>query len=116
MSFKIIENLSPKEKERRHQEYTIWLQDNGYMQTEEQKPQGTLADIIDQDKINGAVALTVDGRPYHKAAQELQTMTARRLEVLKEYDKAVKNTHAALQELIVCHNRIDQIINELSRS
>lgn len=77
---------------------------------------GKLSDIIDQDKINGAVALTVDGRPYHRAAEELKRMTQRRIEVLKEYEVLVKATHASLQELSVCHTRIDQIINELSRS
>jgi len=77
---------------------------------------GTLADIIDQSKIDGAVALTVDGRPYHKAAQELQGMIARRLVVLNEYTILAKSTAASLQELVVCHTRIDQIINELSRS
>jgi hypothetical protein len=77
---------------------------------------GTLADIIDQKKIDGAVALTVDGRPYHKAAQELRTMTQRRIEVLKEYTILARSTQASLEELVMCHTRIDQIINELSRS
>jgi hypothetical protein len=77
---------------------------------------GTLADIIDQKKIDGAVALTVDGRPYHKAAQELRTMTARRIEVLKEYTILARSTQASLEELVMCHTRIDQVINELSRS
>ena len=77
---------------------------------------GTLADIIDQSKIDGAVALTVTGRPYHKAAQELRTMTQRRLEVLNEYTVLAKSTAASLQELVVVHNRIDEVINELSRS
>ena len=113
MSFKIEEKLTPKEKERRREEYTSWLQDNGYMTTQ---PQATVADILDVDKINGAVALTVEGRPYHKAAAELDTLTKRRYEVLKEYDKAVQHTHATLQELTVCHTRIDQVINELSKS
>ena len=78
---------------------------------------GTVQDLIDPEKIaQGAVALTIEGRPYHKAAQELETMTKRRIEVLYEYTTLVKSTHASLQELSVCHNRIDQIINELSRS
>ena len=77
---------------------------------------GTLADILDQDKINGAVALTVEGRPYHKCAAELRTMTARRIEVLKEYTTLARSTQASLEELVMCHTRIDQIINELSRS
>ena len=77
---------------------------------------GTLADIIDQKKIDGAVALTVDGRPYHKAAQELRTMTQRRIEVLNEYTILARSTQASLEELVMCHTRIDQIINELSRS
>jgi len=87
--------------------------------TEQETPlekMGTLADIIDQSKIDGAVALTVSGRPYHKAAQELRTMTARRLEVLNEYTILAKSTAASLQELVVVHNRIDEVINELSRS
>jgi sulfur carrier protein ThiS len=78
---------------------------------------GTVADIIDQSKIDaGAVALTVTGRPYHRAAAELKTMTARRLEVLNEYTVLAKSTAASLQELVVVHNRIDEVINELSRS
>jgi sulfur carrier protein ThiS len=78
---------------------------------------GTVQDLIDPDKIaQGAVALTVDGRPYHKAAQELETMTKRRREVLAEYTALMRATHASLEELVMCHNRIDAIINELSRS
>jgi hypothetical protein len=30
MSFKIVENLTPKEKERRRVEYTAWLEEHGY--------------------------------------------------------------------------------------
>ena len=78
---------------------------------------GTLADIIDQKKIDqGAVALTVDGRPYHRAAAELKTMTQRRIDVLKEYTILARSTQASLEELVMCHTRIDQVINELSRS
>jgi hypothetical protein len=78
---------------------------------------GTLADIIDQNKIEqGAVALTVTGRPYHKAAAELKMMTDRRVLVLKEYNDKAKETYAALEELYRVHTRIDQIIDELSRS
>jgi hypothetical protein len=36
MSFKVIHNQTPKEKERRRQEYTTWLQDNGYYQDAEE--------------------------------------------------------------------------------
>jgi hypothetical protein len=43
-------------------------------------------------------------------------MTARRALVIKEYEEKVKATHAALQELSKLHTRIDQIVNELSRS
>jgi sulfur carrier protein ThiS len=87
--------------------------------TEQETPlekMGTLADIIDQSKIDGAVALTVDGRPYHKAAAELKMMTDRRVIVLKEYNDQAKASYAALEELHRVHTRIDQIINELSRS
>jgi len=77
---------------------------------------GTIADLIDQKKIDGAVALTVDGRPYHVCAKELQTMTRRRKEVLTEYSALVQGTHAALEELYRVHTRIDQLVNELSRS
>jgi sulfur carrier protein ThiS len=78
---------------------------------------GTLADIIDQNKIEqGAVALTITGRPYHKAAAELKMMTDRRVLVLKEYNDKAKETYAALEELYRVHTRIDQIIDELSRS
>lgn len=78
---------------------------------------GTLADIIDQKKVEGgAVALTVTGRPYHKAAAELKMMTDRRVAVLKEYNEQAKASAAALEELHRVHTRIDQIINELSKS
>jgi sulfur carrier protein ThiS len=78
---------------------------------------GTLADIIDQNKIEqGAVALTVTGRPYHKAAAELKMMTDRRMLVLNEYTVLAKSTQASLEELYRVHVRIDQIIDELSRS
>ena len=78
---------------------------------------GTVQDIISQEKIaEGATALTVTGRPYSHAAKELETMTARRALVIKEYEEKVKATHAALQELSKLHTRIDQIVNELSRS
>ena len=77
---------------------------------------GTLSDLIDQKKVDGAVALTVDGRPYHKAAAELNTMMKRRVDVLNEYTALMKATQASLSELVVCHHRIDQIIDELSRS
>jgi sulfur carrier protein ThiS len=77
----------------------------------------TLAELIDQKKIEGgAVALTVTGRPYHKAAAELKMMTDRRVLVLKEYNEQAKATYAALEELYRVHTRIDQIINELSKS
>ena len=79
--------------------------------------QGTLADVIDQKKIDaGAVALTVTGRPYHRAAAELKMMTDRRVLVLKEYNEQAKASAAALEELHRVHTRIDQIINELSKS
>jgi sulfur carrier protein ThiS len=78
---------------------------------------GTLADIIDQNKIEqGAVALTVTGRPYHRAAAELKMMTDRKGVVLNEYTVLNKSTAAALEELYRVHTRIDQIIDELSRS
>jgi type III secretory pathway lipoprotein EscJ len=78
---------------------------------------GTLADVIDQSKIaQGVVALTVTGRPYHKAAAELKMMTDRRLLVLKEYNEQAKATYASLEELYRVHTRIDQIIDELSKS
>ena len=78
---------------------------------------GTLADLIDQSKIEqGAVALTVTGRPYHKAASELKMMTDRKGVVLNEYIVLNKSTAAALEELYRVHVRIDQIIDELSRS
>ncbi len=31
MSFKVIHNLTPKEKERRRQEYTKWLEEHSYL-------------------------------------------------------------------------------------
>ena len=78
---------------------------------------GTLAELIDQKKIDqGAVALTITGRPYHKAAAELKTMTERRMVVLNEYTVLNKSTLAALEELVMCHTRIDMIIDELSKS
>lgn len=77
---------------------------------------GTLADLIDQKKIEGAVALTITGRPYHKAAAELKTMTDRRRLVLNEYLVLNKSVAGALEELVMCHHRIDQIIDELSKS
>jgi len=78
---------------------------------------GTVQDLISEDKIaQGATALTVEGRPYHKAAQELETMVKRRIDVLNEYTILAKSTHASLTELTRVHARIDQIINELSRS
>ena len=78
---------------------------------------GIVEDIISQEKIaQGATALTVDGRPYHSAAKELRIMTKRRVDVLREYEALVKTTHASLEELFRVHTRIDQIVNELSRS
>ena len=38
MSFKIVENLTPKEKARRAQEYSSWLHDNNFMYKEPQPP------------------------------------------------------------------------------
>ena len=63
-----------------------------------------------------AVALTSEGRAYHKAAEELQTLTRRRQEVLMEYGDKVKATHAALEELVNLHTRIDKVIMELAKS
>jgi galactokinase len=78
---------------------------------------GSIADIISEEKIlQGAVALTVENRPYHIAAKELRTLTKRRVDVLREYEALMKTTHASLEELFRVHTRIDQIVNELSRS
>ena len=77
---------------------------------------GTLADLLENDKAMGAVALTVEGRAFHKAADELKEMTKRRMVVLNEYEVLVKATHASLEELHRVHRRIDQIVNELTRS
>jgi len=78
---------------------------------------GIVQDIIDEKKIaQGATALTVENRPYHIAAKELRTLTKRRVDVLREYEALMKTTHASLEELFRVHTRIDQIVNELSRS
>ena len=61
-----------------------------------------------------AVAMTKGGRPFNKAAQELDTMLRRRLEILKEYRLHEEKGRGVLEEIVRCHTRIDQIINEMS--
>ncbi len=60
-------------------------------------------------------ALTRAGRSYSKAAIELHNLQKRRGEVLKEYEERMKTVAPTIQELVVLHDRINQIIMELAQ-
>ncbi len=60
-------------------------------------------------------ALTRAGRSYSKAAIELHNLQKRRGEVLKEYEERMKTVAPTIQELVVLHDRINQIVMELAQ-
>ena len=81
------------------------------------KPAGTVGDLISQEKVGmGLAAMTVEGRAYSVAAQELDRMIKRKQYVLEEYQAKMREIQASHEELVRLHVRIDQIIYELSRS
>jgi hypothetical protein len=75
MSFKIVENLTPKEKERRRQEYTAWLHDNNFMykQLEEESDKPLLqARSLTQELIRDLQSINLDTQAALKLAANIQ--------------------------------------------
>ncbi len=62
-----------------------------------------------------AQALTKAGRTYSKAAIELHNMQKRRAELFREYEERMKVVAPTIQEIVVLHDRINQIIIELAQ-
>ena len=60
-------------------------------------------------------ALTRAGRSYSKAAIELHNMQKRRAELFKEYEERMAKVAPTIQEIVVLHDRINQIIMELAQ-
>lgn len=81
------------------------------------EPIGKIDDLIDQEKIKqGKTVLTVEGRPYHVAAQELDRMVKTRTKALLEYKELADQTKASLEQLVRVARRIDEIVYEISIS
>jgi len=76
-----------------------------------QKPVGVL-DIMNLPP--GAAALTCTGRTYKRAAEHLFTLQNRRAQVLRQYQDKLSEMNPIIEELVRCHQGIDDIIGELS--
>jgi len=63
---------------------------------------------------NEVEAQTPEGKSYIKLANTLQTMAKRRMDVLDEYEEKAKALAAPIEELIRCHQTIDQIIKTMA--
>lgn len=62
-----------------------------------------------------AQALTKSGRSYSKAAIELHNLQKRRGDLMKEYNERAQALAPTLQEIVVLHDRINQIVMELAQ-
>lgn len=77
MSFKIVENLTPKEKARRAKEYTAWLEDNGYGNAQ---PEGDIhksllqAHSLTQELIRDLQRLAHDAEAALKLATNIEAI------------------------------------------
>ena len=60
-------------------------------------------------------ALTRAGRSYSKAAIELHNMQKRRGDLMKEYNERAAALAPTIQEIVVLHDRINQIVMELAQ-
>ena len=104
MSFKIVENLTPKEKERRREEYTKWLEKHGYLQKSE------------EDKIAEAYANWTHDASYLKRQPQSEDpnkplLQARSLtqELIKDLQSINHDTQAALK----LATNIEEILNTI---
>ena len=79
-------------------------------------PQKPIA-ILDPTQLPaGASALTSTGRTFTKAAQQLQTLQARRKQVLAQYQEKQKELAPIVEELWRIHAMIDTVVQEMSAS
>lgn len=79
-------------------------------------PQKPLA-ILDPTQLpKGASALTVTGRTFTKAAEQLKTLQARRKQVLSQYEEKQKQLAPIVEELWRIHAMIDTVVQEMSAS
>ncbi len=60
-------------------------------------------------------ALTRAGRSYSKAAIELHNLQKRRGDLMKEYNERAAVLAPTIQEIVVLHDRINQIVMELAQ-
>jgi len=103
MSFKIEERLTPKEKERRRQEYTKWLEEHGYMQKSE------------EDKMIEAYANWTHDASYLRSQpqepNDKPLLQARSLtqELIKDLQRIDQDTQAALK----LATNIEEILNTI---
>ena len=102
MSFKVIHNQTPKEKERRRIEYTAWLEEHGYLQKEE------------KDKIAEAYANWTHDASYLRSQPEdanKPLLQARSLtqELIKDLQSINHDTQAALK----LATNIQEILNTI---
>jgi hypothetical protein len=73
--------------------------------------------ILDPTQLpRNASALTSTGRTFTKAAQQLQTLQARRKQVLAQYEEQQKQLAPIIEELWRIHAMIDTVVNEMSAS
>ena len=67
--------------------------------------------ILDPSQLpKDASALTITGRSFTKAAQQLQTLQQRRREVLKQYEETQKELAPIIEELWRIHAMIDTVV------
>jgi hypothetical protein len=99
MSFKIVEKLTPKEKERRRQEYTAWLEEHGYLQTEEQKVQEAYANWTHD-------ASYLRSQPSDKPLLQARSLTQ---ELIRDLQSINHDTQAALK----LATNIQEILNTI---
>jgi hypothetical protein len=100
MSFKIVENLTPKEKERRREEYTKWLEKHGYLQKSE------------EDKMAEAYAnWTHDASYLRSQPSDKPLLQARSLtqELIRDLQSINHDTQAALK----LATNIEEILNTI---
>jgi hypothetical protein len=73
MSFKIIHNQTPKEKERRRIEYTTWLEEHGYLpQSEDTNKPLLQARSLTQELIKDLQSIDHDTQAALKLATNIE--------------------------------------------
>lgn len=73
------------------------------------------AGILDLNQLPpNARGMTRAGRAYNAAAKELQELIQRRIKLIQDYGAQMNASAGLMNEIVHCHSRIDQVLDELS--